>query len=227
MSHHISNEMAYKIGQAQRDLVQTATQRASAEWNYLILAFKSELQAQFENILKDPFNAYIKIPVKDNYNEKHYITKLNDLYSREFQHSLQITDGYYYILLVSPHFSCPDNRPKPVTKLATESSVDVEPEKSYVFSDSEKKKFEAQASLEDRMTPRLGFEGELRGASGEKKNLARDAPFPTLLLQRRPSRMSLPTISARRGADFSFSEREASYTEPGPVACGKREESAD
>lgn len=196
MSHFITNDMAHRIAEAQKVVINQAIYRASVEWNYIIVEFKNQLHAQFENILKDPFNTFIKIPVKDNCNEKNFIMKLNDLYSKEFQHSLQIVEDHYYILLQSPHFSSPDNRPKPVLKI---SSEEIEPEKSYLFSESEKKAFNQREEIE--RTPRLGYEGELRSGSAEKKNLV-----TSLLLQRRNSRMSLPVISARGNQEFSTVE---------------------
>ena len=204
MSHFLTIDMANKIADAQKNLLTQCCYRASVEWNYLIVEFQNQLHAQFENILKDPFNVYIKILVKDDCNEKNFITKLNELYSREFQHSLKIVDGHYYILLQSPHFSSPDNRPQPVSKISC--SEIIEPEKSYVFSESEKKAFIQREEYE--RTPRLGYDGEFHSASGEKKNL------PTLLLQRRNSRMSLPTISARgiKTSDQEFSTVETSLS---------------
>lgn len=196
MSHFLTIDMAQKIADAQKNLLTQCCYRASVEWNYLIVEFQNQLHAQFENILKDPFNTFIKIPVKDDCNEKNFITKLNELYSREFQHSLKIVDGNYYILLQSPHFSSPDNRPQPVSKISC--SEIIEPEKSYVFSESEKKAFIQREAYES--TPRLGYDGE-------KKNLS-----TSLLLQRRNSRMSLPIISARGNQEFSTVENSVSTT---------------
>ena len=236
MSHHITLDIAYKIGEAQRQINFSIDKRVNEEMSHISSSFNSELNSQINNIVENPFNVYVKIPVKDDASEnpilqKIFSRKLAEQYSRIFQHVIQITDGCYYILLQSPHFTCDDVRPRPVQKLNIEASIN---DSSYVFSDSEKKKF---AKLEDdlrstetqsatggaselpleknryvidknnkiiqsgRPTPRLGFDSE-------KKNL------PTsLLLQRRPSRMSLPSISARGKPETSLTEPEVSVTE--------------
>jgi len=229
MSHHITLDIAYKIGEAQRQINLSIDKRVNAEMNHISSSFNIELNSQLNNIVENPFNVYVKIPVKDDASEnpilqKIFSRKLAEQYSRMFQHVIQITDGYYYILLQSPHFTCDDVRPRPVQKLNIEASVN---DSSYVFSDSERKKFELRAAhsasvtelggsseenryvidknnkiiLSGRPTPRLGFDSE-------KKNL------PTsLLLQRRPSRMSLPSISARGKREAPAEQPETSLTE--------------
>jgi hypothetical protein len=219
MSHHITLDIAYKIGEAQRQFNSSIDKRVTDEMSYISDAFRNGIHSQLENIIKNPFNAYIQIPIKDNCSDldlslqKIFLKKLSEQYSKMFQHVIQITDGSYYILLQSPHFTCDDVRPRPVQKLNVDSCSS-----SFVFSDSEKKRYEKELDLDipprlildknnkivpsDRPTPRLGFDSE-------KKNL------PTsLLLQRRPSRMSLPSFSARGKPETSVTE--ASYTAPEP-----------
>jgi hypothetical protein len=241
MSHHITLDIAYKIGEAQRQFNFSIDKRVTDEMNYISDAFRNGIHSQLENIIKNPFNAYIQIPVKDNCSDldlslqKIFLKKLSEQYSRMFQHTIQITDGSYYILLQSPHFTCDDVRPRPVQKLNVDSS-----NSSFVFSDSEKKRYEKEldlaspaASLLDipprliidknnkivpsdsfagssaaRPTPRLGFASHELRSDSEKKNL------PTsLLLQRRPSRMSLPSFSARGKPETSYTAPEGSITD--------------
>jgi len=206
--NHISTEIAYKIGQAQRDITTQYINRALAEYNYIMSNITGEINSQLDNILSDPFKPYIKIQVKDDCNDKIFTQRLQEEYSRTFQHSLHIDNGCYYILLQSPHFSTRDERPKTVSVLKGAKDT---PEESFVFSDKEKKEYE-QKMIQDSSLgrERLGYENE--------KNLSL-----LLLRQRRNSKLYLPTFSARKTeqtagvhtmpGDYPASKIELSLTE--------------
>lgn len=226
--HHISTDIAYKIGQAQRDITTQYINRALAEYNYIISNITGEINLQLDTILSDPFKPYIKIQVKDDCNDKIFTQRLQDEYSRTFQHSLHIDNGYYYILLQSPHFSTRDERPKTVSVLVP-SQNKIDP--SFVFSDNEKKEYDLRLSgaysSPSGDTPssenRLGYENE--------KNLSL-----LLLRQRRNSKLYLPTFSARKTEqtagvhtmpgdypatkiELSLTERETSVSQSEPTAA--------
>jgi hypothetical protein len=205
--NHISTDIAYKIGQAQRDITTQYINRALAEYNYIVSNFTGEINSQLDNILSDPFKPYVKIPVKDDCNDKIFTQRLQEEYSRTFQHSLHIDNGCYYILLQSPHFSTRDERPKTVSVL---KGVKDTPEESFVFSDKEKKEYEEKMGKHEVIEKRLGYENE--------KNLSL-----LLLRQRRNSKLYLPTFSARKTeqtagvhtmpGDYPASKIELSLTE--------------
>jgi len=90
-----------------------------------------------------------------------------------------------------------DPRPKQLMVL---NDLPKEDEVNTIFNDSEKKKFESELELGKRPSVRSGF-------SGEKKDM-----LVPLFLQRRNSRLSLPTISARKAKEVSVSETEDSVT---------------
>jgi hypothetical protein len=78
--------------------------------------------------------------------------------------------------------------------LEVEKPVEADPN----FTDSEKKKFEAEIEASAVTSKRPSIRS---GYTGEKKEI-----LVPLFLQRRNSRLSLPTISARRQVETSVSD---------------------
>ena len=191
MNNFIPHDVFLKIKEAQNNTMNKVIGDVSFEISYISKKFVEELKNNLEVLLSDPFNIYIKIPRICTDNSKLYLAELRKQYIIMFGHELQLGgsaqtgDTCFYVLLKHDKLVCHgDPRPQQLM-LEVEKPVEADPN----FTDSEKKKFEAEieasAVTSKRPSIRSGF-------SGEKKEI-----LVPLFLQRRNSRLSLPTISAR------------------------------
>jgi len=199
MNQFIPHDVFLKIKQAQDNTLTKIKSEVQTEISYISQKFLCELQQNLENLISDPFNIYLKIPRVGTNNSKIYLEELKKQYFQSFHHELQINNGFFYVLLKHNQLICNgDPRPRQLI---------VAPEDDFVFNEAEKKKFEDEAELEaSGMTSKRyssdtrsvterarGFTGELRSGGAEKKDI-----LVPLFLQRRNSKMSLPSISARK-----------------------------
>jgi len=209
MNNFIPHDVFLKIKEAQNNTMNKVIGDVSFEISYISKKFVEELKNNLEVLLSDPFNIYIKIPRICTDNSKLYLAELRKQYIIMFGHELQLGgsaqtgDTCFYVLLKHDKLVCHgDPRPQQLM-LEVEKPVEADPN----FTDSEKKKFEAEieasAVTSKRPSIRSGFSGELRSAGGEKKEI-----LVPLFLQRRNSRLSLPTISARRQVEVSVSDNQ-------------------
>jgi hypothetical protein len=209
MNNFIPHDVFLKIKEAQNNTMNKVIGDVSFEISYISKKFVEELKNNLEVLLSDPFNIYIKIPRICTDNSKLYLAELRKQYIIMFGHELQLGgsaqtgDTCFYVLLKHDKLVCNgDPRPQQLM-LEVEKPVEADPN----FTDSEKKKFEAEIAAElpykeasavtsKRPSIRSGF-------SGEKKEI-----LVPLFLQRRNSRLSLPTISARRQVEVSVSDNQ-------------------
>jgi len=191
MNNFIPNDVFLKIKEAQNNTMNKIIGDVSLEISYISKKFVQELENNLEVLLSDPFNIYIKIPRICTDNSKLYLAELRKQYIIIFGHELQLGgsaqtgDSCFYVLLKHDKLVCHgDPRPQQLM-LEVEKPAEADPN----FTDSEKKKFEAEIEASAVTSKRPSIRS---GYSGEKKEI-----LVPLFLQRRNSRLSLPTISAR------------------------------
>jgi hypothetical protein len=188
MNNFIPHDVIHKIKEAQDNTMNKIKSEANAEVNYISQKFLSELQTNLEVLLSDPFNIYLKVPRVSTNNSKIYLAELRKQYLTSFQHELQLSgssqtgDACFYVLLKHDRLVCHGD-PRPQQLMLEAEPVDP------IFNESEKKKFEAEIEASANTSKRPSIRS---GYSGEKKDI-----LVPLFLQRRNSRLSLPTISAR------------------------------
>jgi hypothetical protein len=200
MNNFIPNDVFLKIKEAQNNTMNKVIGDVSLEISYISKKFVQELENNLEVLLSDPFNIYIKIPRICTDNSKLYLAELRKQYLIIFGHELQLGgsaqtgDPCFYVLLKHDKLVCHgDPRPQQLM-LEVEKPAEADPN----FTDSEKKKFEAEIEASAVTSKRPSIRS---GYSGEKKEI-----LVPLFLQRRNSRLSLPTISARRQVEVSVSD---------------------
>lgn len=207
MHHIIPHDIVQKIKEAQNNELSAIKAEAILEINNVVKKFLEELSKNVEKLISNPFNLYLKIPRTSNKrslneikNDKIYLDELRKQYHKVFEHDMQISEGFFIMLINHKELICNgDPRPK---QLMVENDLPKEDDElvqvNTIFNDSEKKKFESELELGKRPSLRSGF-------SGEKKDM-----LVPLFLQRRNSKLSLPTISARKAKEVSVSETEDS-----------------
>lgn len=189
MNNFIPHDVLTKIKEAQDNSINKIRGDVNNEVNYIAGMFAQELQKNLEVLLSDPFNIYLKIPRVCKDNSKIYLAELTKRYREVLQHELQLGDSCYYVLLKHDKLiSHGDPRPQQLM-LETEK-----PEEDTIFNESEKKKFEAEIEASSNTSKRPSIRS---GYTGEKKDI-----LVPLFLQRRNSKMSLPSISARRQVEL-------------------------
>ena len=200
MNNFIPQDVFLRIKEAQNNTMNKIIGDVSLEISYISKKFVQELEKNLEVLLSDPFNIYIKIPRICTDNSKLYLAELRKQYIIIFGHELQLGgsqqtgDSCFYVLLKHDKLVCHgDPRPQQLM-LEVEKPVEADPN----FTDSEKKKFEAEIEASAVTSKRPSIRS---GYSGEKKDI-----LVPLFLQRRNSRLSLPTISARRQVEVSVSD---------------------
>lgn len=200
MNNFIPQDVFLKIKEAQNNTMNKVIGDVSFEISYISKKFVEELKNNLEVLLSDPFNIYIKIPRICTDNSKLYLAELRKQYIIMFGHELQLGgsaqtgDPCFYVLLKHDKLVCHgDPRPQQLM-LEVEKPAEADPN----FTDSEKKKFEAEIEASAVTSKRPSIRS---GYSGEKKEI-----LVPLFLQRRNSRLSLPTISARRQVEVSVSD---------------------
>jgi hypothetical protein len=187
MNQFIPHEVFLKIKQAQDNTLTKIKSEVMAEISYISQKFLSELQQNLENLISDPFNIYLKIPRVGTNNSKIYLEELKKQYFQSFHHELQINNGFFYVLLKHNQLIC-DGDPRPRQLISEVAPAPVEDD--FVFNEAEKKKFEAELEASANTSKRPSIRS---GYTGEKKDI-----LVPLFLQRRNSKMSLPSISARK-----------------------------
>lgn len=197
MNQIIPHDVFMKIKQAQESTLTKIKSEVMAEISHISQKFVSELQQNLESLIADPFNIYLKISRVGKYhadacfNSKIYLEELKKSYFNSFHHEMQLVNGFFYVLLKHNQLTTNgDPRPKQMI-----SEVAPEPvEDEFVFNDAEKKKFE------DVLQAKLP--------------LQKKTTLVPLFLQRRNSRLSLPSFSARRQADpVSVSDNQVEESE--------------
>lgn len=192
MNNFIPHDIFLKIKEAQDTSINRIKTEVSSEITYISQKFLSELQKNLDVLLSDPFNIYLKIPRQSNNHSKQYLEELKKQYFQSFHHDLQINDGHFFVLL--KHINLVSNGdPRPQQLMSTFEDSRAEESDRVIFNDADKKKFESELESNINTSKRPSVRS---GYSGEKKDI-----LVPLFLQRRNSRLSLPTISARRQAD--------------------------
>jgi hypothetical protein len=203
MNQFIPHDVFLKIKQAQDNTLNKIKNEVQAEISYISQKFLSELQQNLDTLISDPFNIFLKIPRVGTNNCKIYLDELKKHYFNSFHHEMQLVNGFFYVLLKHNQLTS-NGDPRPKQMISEVAPVSVEDD--FVFNEAEKKKFESEleASVNTSKRPsiRSGYSGELRSGGAEKKG---EILVP-LFLQRRNSRLSLPTISARRQVETSVSD---------------------
>ena len=197
----MSNDFVTKIKEAQDRFLCNIRTEVNNEIIYISSKFHEELQNSMEKILLNPFNMYISIPRTSKNNDKIYLEELKKQYSKNFHHDLQISEGNF-LIIVKHHTIICDGDPRP--KMLMEKND--EPIDYSIFNDNERKKFEeelaspalcANSSSKEFKRPSIRS-----GFAGEKKDILTASTthggLVPLFLQRRNSKMALPSISARR-----------------------------
>ena len=223
MNNFIPHDVFLRIKEAQNNTMNKIVGDVSIEISYLSKKFVEELKNNLEVLISDPFNIYIKIPRICTDNSKLYLAELRKQYTIVFGHELQLGgsscqsassrqtgDACFYVLLKHDKLVCHGD-PRPQQLMLETEKPEVDP----VFNESEKKKFakledeaeiaaelsykEASANTSKRPSIRSGYTEECAKAHQEcaKAHQKKDILVP-LFLQRRNSKMSLPSISARR-----------------------------
>jgi hypothetical protein len=193
MNQFIPHDVFVKIKQAQNTTMNKIKGEVRAEISYITGAFISSLQKNLEVFLSDPFNIYLKIPRVGSDQSKLYLEELKAQYLNAFYHEMQLVNGVFYVLLKHDQLtSNGDPRPKQMMSEVAPAPVDALKleDDDFVFNEAEKKKFESELEASANTSKRPSIRS---GYSGEKKEI-----LVPLFLQRRNSRLSLPTISARR-----------------------------
>jgi hypothetical protein len=198
-NHVIPHHILQKLKEAQNKELSIIKDEVTLEISYVSKKFQEELNNNIEKLIANPFNIYLKVPRISKNNEQLYLNELRKQYFHLFQHDLQLSEGYFIIMVSHRELICEgDPRPKQLMVENAKLEDVIPDEVNTIFNDSEKKKFESELELGKRPSVRSGF-------SGEKKDM-----LVPLFLQRRNSRLSLPTISARRAKEVSVSETEDS-----------------
>jgi hypothetical protein len=172
MNQFIPHDVFMKIKQAQESTLTKIKCEVTAEISHISQKFVSELQQNLENLIADPFNIYLKIPRNGNNHSKIYLEELKKSYFNSFHHEMQLVNGFFYVLLKHNQLTS-NGDPRPKQMISEVAPVPVDDD--FVFNDAEKKKFEDVLQKKTTLVP--------------------------LFLQRRNSRLSLPSFSARRQAD--------------------------
>jgi len=205
-NHVIPRDIIEKLKEAQNRQFGAINAEATSELNYVSQKFREELNNNIEKLIANPFNIYLKVPRISKNNEKLYLNELRKQYFHLFQHDMQISEGYFIIMVSHGELICNgDPRPKQLMVENDENVITKEDEVNTIFNDSEKKKFESELELGKRPSILQSSSAGRSGFSGEKKDM-----LVPLFLQRRNSRLSLPTISARKEKEVSVSETEDS-----------------
>lgn len=186
MNQFIPHDVFVKIKQAQNTTMNKIKGEVRAEISYITGAFISSLQKNLEVLLSDPFNIYLKIPRVGSDQSKLYLEELKAQYLNAFYHEMQLVNGVFYVLLKHDQLTS-NGDPRPKQMMSEVSPAPVEDD--FVFNEAEKKKFESELEASANTSKRPSIRS---GYSGEKKEI-----LVPLFLQRRNSRLSLPTISAR------------------------------
>ena len=188
MNSIIPHDILLKIKESQDQTLNRVKAEASTEIHLIGEKFIAELKNNLDSILSDPFNIYLKIPRISTNNSKLYLSELRKKYAIEFHHELQLSnspDGsYFYILLKHERITC-EGDPRPQQLMLDAAAPSVEEQ------EDDRKKFDAIEAGRARST--------LRSGMFEKKDM--DGILQPLFLQRRNSKLSLPTISARRARE--------------------------
>jgi hypothetical protein len=196
-NHVIPHDILQKLKEAQNREFGAIKAEVTSELNYVSQKFKEELKNNIEKLIANPFNIYLKVPRISKNNEQLYLNELRKQYSHLFQHDMQISEGYFIIMVSHGELICNgDPRPKQLMVENAKLEDVIPDEVNTIFNDAEKKKFESELELGKRPSVRSGF-------SGEKKDM-----LVPLFLQRRNSRLSLPTISARKAKEVSVSDNQ-------------------
>ena len=199
MNNFIPQDVLAKIKQAQDDTINKIRDDVNNEVSYISGMFAQELQKNLEVLLSDPFNIYLKIPRVCKDNSKIYLAELTKRYREVLQHELQLGDASsscgacFYVLLKHDKLICHGD-PRPQQLMLETEKPEVDP----IFNELEKKKFESEIEESSKTSKRPSIRS---GYTGEKKDI-----LVPLFLQRRNSRLSLPTISARRQVEVSVSD---------------------
>ena len=189
MNQFIPHDVFLKIKQAQESTLTKIKSEVTAEISHISQKFVSELQQNLESLIADPFNIYLKISRVGNNNSKIYLEELKKNYFNSFHHEMQLVNGFFYVLLKHNQLTTNgDPRPKQMISEVAPEPVDDD----FVFNDAEKKKF---AKLEDEDV------------------LQKKTTLVPLFLQRRNSRLSLPSFSARRQEPVSVSDNQVEESE--------------
>lgn len=203
MHHIIPHDIVQKIKEAQNNELSAIKADAILEINNVSQKFLEELKNNVEKLISNPFNLYLKVPRTSKKNDKIYLDELRKQYHKVFEHDMHISEGFFIMLINHRELICNgDPRPK---QLMVENDLPKEDEVNTIFNDSEKKKFESELELGKRPSFLQSSSAGRSGFSGEKKDM-----LVPLFLQRRNSKLSLPTISARKAKEISVSETEDS-----------------
>lgn len=196
MNQFIPHDVFLKIKQAQDNTLNKIKCEVQAEISYISQKFLSELTQNLDTLISDPFNIFLKIPRVGTNNCKIYLDELKKHYFNSFHHEMQLVNGFFYVLLKHNQLTS-NGDPRPKQMISEVAPVPVDDD--FVFNEAEKKKFEseleASANTSKRPSIRSGYSGEKKGEI-----------LVPLFLQRRNSRLSLPTISARRQVETSVSD---------------------
>lgn len=198
MNNVIPHDIFLKIKEAQEKVLNNIKTEVNAEIQYISQKFNEELHVNIEKIILNPFNIYLKVLRASQNNDKLYLEELKNKYRSTFHHDLQLSDGYFIMLVKHNQLICNgDPRPK---QLMVENEKFEDEESGLantIFNEAEKKKFEDVL--------------QLRSAVSEAK-LQKKTTLVPLFLQRRNSRLSLPSFapkelsSARRQEPVSVSD---------------------
>jgi len=202
MNQFIPHDVFLKIKQAQDNTLNKIKSEVTAEISYISQKFLSELTQNLDTLISDPFNIFLKIPRNGTShssaccNCKIYLDELKKNYFNSFHHEMQLVNGFFYVLLKHNQLTS-NGDPRPKQMISEVAPVPVDDD--FVFNEAEKKKFESELEASVITSKRPSIRS---GYSGEKKG---DILVP-LFLQSRNSRLSLPTISARRQVETSVSD---------------------
>ena len=210
MNNFIPHDVFLKIKQAQDNTINKIKSEVTTEISYISQKFLSELQTNLDALLSDPFNIYLKISRVGTNNCKIYLEELKKHYFQSFHHEMQLVNGFFYVLLKHNQLTS-NGDPRPKQMISEVSPAPIEDD--FVFNEAEKKKFESELEASANTSKRPSIRS---GYSGEKKEI-----LVPLFLQRRNSRLSLPTISARRQV-----EREAPVEQQVSVSDNPEESEA-
>ena len=169
MNQFIPHDVFLKIKQAQDTTLNKIKCEVQAEICYISQKFLSELTQNLDTLISDPFNIFLKIPRVGTNNCKIYLDELKKNYFNSFHHEMQLVNGFFYVLLKHNQLTS-NGDPRPKQMISEVAPVPVDDD--FVFNEAEKKKFEDVLQKKTTLVP--------------------------LFLQRRNSRLSLPSFSARR-----------------------------
>lgn len=175
MNNVIPHDIFLKIKEAQEKVLNNIKIEVNAEIQYISQKFNEELHVNIEKIILNPFNIYLKVLRASQNNDKLYLEELKNKYRSTFNHDLQLSDGYFIMLVKHNQLIC-DGDPRPKQLMVENEKFEDDP----IFNEAEKKKFEDVLEKKTTLVP--------------------------LFLQRRNSRLSLPSFSARRQEPVSVSD---------------------